>query len=596
MSARPDLVRRGAVYYWRRRLPRPADKSLGRSHMTISLRTTCPIRAKRLAATLTAQFEELIAMKRSLQNLTHADLDALKQTVHYAVTEAHEHGRALGDHVSQKARNLWARDQDRAITEHRCNLEHSSVPERGLKTARTMFDRLEISYDPEDPVFNRFARRVEEALLHAARTERARTLGEYSESVPPPDVSKCRAINMDDVDALFQNTERGQGQSISTLYPQYAEEKAESNWSPGTYDDALQTCTLFVALVGDYPVPEITSEVAAAFKDKLRQLPAKYAQKKVYKDLSLPDVVEKAREIGETTFLSPKSVNAHLSNMNGFMGWCSNRGVVGESNAGGFNRQRIPVKRTQARSEKKAFSEAEMRTIFLSPLYLGFSGNARWKAGSKIIKDGRYFLPLLSAYNGLRLEEGAQLRVSDVDLHNGEAVMHLRPTADDLDEKTLKNEASVRTVPIHPLIIDAGLLEHVRLRQARGGYLLFPDMEILESDPEKRKRRRYGEPITGWFKHFARQLGVSGTFYSLRHSFTTRLKNCGADGQIVAEILGHTPADMTFGRYYKGADLAVLKRNLVLLEYGFEAELRDAFKKSSATGKHDIEGRNRRSE
>ena len=62
MSAVSHVLRRGAVYYWRRKVPRALAGRLARSHLTLSLRTWNPAHARSLGAVLDALVEDLSVM------------------------------------------------------------------------------------------------------------------------------------------------------------------------------------------------------------------------------------------------------------------------------------------------------------------------------------------------------------------------------------------------------------------------------------------------------------------------------------------------------------------------------------------------------
>jgi hypothetical protein len=54
MPAIPNTVRRGAIYYWRKRLPAPLAESRGSATLILRLRTSDPRRARFLANQITA--------------------------------------------------------------------------------------------------------------------------------------------------------------------------------------------------------------------------------------------------------------------------------------------------------------------------------------------------------------------------------------------------------------------------------------------------------------------------------------------------------------------------------------------------------------
>ncbi|WP_046864973.1 DUF6538 domain-containing protein [Microvirga massiliensis] len=68
-----NVERRGAVYYWRRRVPPSLARLLGRSHLKLSLRTKEPARARFLAAHLDATSENLF-MSANLAGITKEQL------------------------------------------------------------------------------------------------------------------------------------------------------------------------------------------------------------------------------------------------------------------------------------------------------------------------------------------------------------------------------------------------------------------------------------------------------------------------------------------------------------------------------------------
>ena len=56
MTAIPNTIRRGAIYWYRRSRRLPSGNSF---RATVSLRTACPQAARQRAAMLTAKFEDL---------------------------------------------------------------------------------------------------------------------------------------------------------------------------------------------------------------------------------------------------------------------------------------------------------------------------------------------------------------------------------------------------------------------------------------------------------------------------------------------------------------------------------------------------------
>ena len=92
-------------------------------------------------------------------------------------------------------------------------------------------------------------------------------------------------------------------------------------------------------------------------------------------------------------------------------------------------------------------------------------------------KPHEYWTPLIGLYTGARLDEIAQLRLKDIEKKDN---IWCYSITDDGIETTTKNTSSVRTIPIHPSLIDLGLMDYVEdVRSVAPEGRLFP--YLLES-------------------------------------------------------------------------------------------------------------------
>jgi hypothetical protein len=80
------IFRRDATYYWRRRTPGLLAKRLGRPHVFMSLRTTSPVLARRLATQLDAILEDAAMLAENADlRLSRSQIE----TMLCAVVEGH---------------------------------------------------------------------------------------------------------------------------------------------------------------------------------------------------------------------------------------------------------------------------------------------------------------------------------------------------------------------------------------------------------------------------------------------------------------------------------------------------------------------------
>jgi integrase len=211
---------------------------------------------------------------------------------------------------------------------------------------------------------------------------------------------------------------------------------------------------------------EIDRRMVADFKALIEQLPITHGKGGGDRDRSLPRIIEEAERSGAPR-LSAITVKRHLSALNGLFRYAKEHGRYHADNpAAGF---RFPRTR-RPRDERPAWTPKQLEALLSSPIWAGCqSPRERHLPGPEIIRDHQYFLPLLGAYGGLRLEEACQLHVTDVREEDGITFLDISPG----DGKQLKSRAAVRRVPLHPVLITGGFLRHVEDARGNGSVLVF---------------------------------------------------------------------------------------------------------------------------
>ena len=133
----------------------------------------------------------------------------------------------------------------------------------------------------------------------------------------------------------------------------------------------------------------------------------------------------------------------------------------------------------------------------------------------------------LSAYSGLRLEEAAQLKSSEVSLKDR--------TIKISDGKT---QSSNRVVPMNSKVYDL-LKDRVESED------VFPELKA------NKKTGRKGAVVSQSFKRVKRKLGMPETvvFHSLRKMFITKLHEERVAVDVIKKLVGHADQDITTGLY-----------------------------------------------
>jgi len=185
-----------------------------------------------------------------------------------------------------------------------------------------------------------------------------------------------------------------------------------------------------------------------------------------------------------------------------------------------------------AGEKRRPFTAAELQVIFATPLYTGCVDDETGysTAGRNHPRRGRFWVPLLGLFAGLRLNEACQLRLADVVEEEGVPVLRIQAKG---EFQRLKTQAAERKVPVHPELIRIGLLAHCKKLRSVGEERLFPELPLG-------KMGNFSDPFSKWFARFLEKAGVNSpeaVFHSFRHGFRDRLREAGVPSEI-ADSLG----------------------------------------------------------
>ncbi|MPW38096.1 site-specific integrase, partial [Vibrio sp. B1Z05] len=186
-----------------------------------------------------------------------------------------------------------------------------------------------------------------------------------------------------------------------------------------------------------------------------------------------------------------------------------------------------------ASDERIRWSAAELQQLTQSSYFQSATDSLKW-------------VTMMQLYMGLRPSEACQLETHDVSLSS--TIPYIKIT-DAGEKQHVKNKHAIRTIPIHSMLLQLGFTHYVNGRREKQ---LF-DYEPLNinQDWSKKYRTQFGklQSKMGMKPH------IRPTAYGLRHTFIDTLKQQGIAETQVAEIVGHTNSNMTFGRYGKRLNL-----------------------------------------
>lgn len=570
MRAIPNTVRREGVYHFRIAVPRPLRHQIGRAEIMCSLRTSDPRQARHLSRMLYVRSGELFDRIMTTHKLTDGDIQAMVRDFYRSWIDGDDAARWLdGRAIPEPERQQAVQAYRRRSAETRRALASNDYGAMQMVSMALVDENL--GRDREISPVDR--RRLMQALMRAgidvADTMAARLEGDFNhqprdallklalDQAPPAHTStpSCAAA------PVFA---RGsQGKENGPLFSTYAEafrlaQHRRKKWENQTAQQARKTFELLVDVCGDRALGGYDRHDAYQLKEALEDLPADYGKAAKYKGMAVQAIIEAAADPGIQR-LSVRTVQRHFHALSTL--WDH---AIAEGHAANniFHGWKFGSSK-RARDQRAMWESADLEKLFTSPIWTGCKSSARRsKPGSDIIRDERFWLPLIAVFSGMRQEEICQLRPADVVEVEGIWIFDIN----DRDGKQLKNDTARRRVPVHSKLIDIGWLDYCDAQRRAGFALLFPNLRPGGADD------RLGHNYSKWFTRYRRDAGVyqaGRDFHSFRHSATTFLKRAGVEESVIDELTGHVTLGET-ARYSKGLTIANLKNAIDRLDIGVD--------------------------
>ncbi|MGI1661042.1 DUF6538 domain-containing protein [Palleronia sp. KMU-117] len=213
--------------------------------------------------------------------------------------------------------------------------------------------------------------------------------------------------------------------------------------------------------------------------------------------------------------------------------------------------------------DRAVWTPDRISQLLTSPIYAGCASTYwRWRPGKMIIRDATYWVPLLILTMGLRVAEAVQLKRSKLVRHDGVLCMGI---GEDLDQR-VKNDPSRRYVPIPQILLDLGFVEWIRALPPSHGSFLFP--EALDRGSVEDPAGAFGSHL----RHLFARLDLADfneDLYALRKTLSTAMNDQLIGDGFRQAILGHKNGTI-INRHYTAQKAALLKDCLERADFGIE--------------------------
>jgi len=396
--------------------------------------------------------------------------------------------------------------------------------------AETLAQLQAQSHDKKLELINKFGNDPE--LLKAA-------LGQLSTSLPPQIALPSNPMTFSEVADDYKGFRES---NIRTGRKRRTGKKA-NDIAQLTYDEELPRIDLWQQHFDGQMVHEIQPRHIKEISEWLDYLPSRMKQK----GISVSDAIAIAkRKKGEK--IPASTYNKWATALRGLLQRAKDLGSTELDLKDSIECYDAKVNQDTTRLP---FSDIDLNIIFPGPDYgKKYFGN---RAGS-VPQSAKFWLPLVAAFSGCRIEEIAQLTVSDVKHDSGTNIDYLRITnaesSADGGLKQAKHENSVRPLPVHSMLTTIGFSSFVADRARSGSDVSLFGLQRSTRGKYSTAASKYFSRKSAQHRGYLERCGIetagtnadgskwSKSFHSFRHNVSTILMGKGVPASNVSVVLG----------------------------------------------------------
>ncbi len=534
MPKTPRLQKRSHRFFCRVRVPMDLRAIVGRTEIVRALGTGDYKLAVERCRLVSAEIDaELAEARRKLTPPVTLNEHAIRQMALLWFHRAERAADAVeveGADVAEALYNLRLDVSDYGNAENPGTLaDTQSVANRLFADAGGEPDRSGAEYD----LLCRLLRR---AMIETARRSIDRLKGDHS----------ARAY-----DAIFDGVRpdapppEPPGITLGELVKRYMDDPARVGVTAKTRLDSDFAFRALTELLGAAtPARDITRADCRRVRDVLSKLPPNSTKR--FRGKKLERIADTAEARGLRP-MAARTANAYLTKLSALFRWAEREEFVDRNPAVGL---KVAEPEADKRDARRPFSTEQLCAIFNAPMYTD---------PQNVVRQGKFWVPLLALYSGMRLSECCQLTVDDVAVRDDTPIILVRGG----DGKKVKTAAARRVIPVHPELVRMGFLDYVKAQREAGHARLFPEL--------KRDRRGYySDPFQKWFSRFLGKAGAKQprtSFHSFRHCFRDALREADVGREATLALGGWAGQGVADTVYGGGLRPSTLAREVAKINY-----------------------------
>lgn len=538
MPKNHHMNNRDGVWYYRRRVPKHLVSAFGKSTIYFSLKTKNFNEAAKRRNILDVEWDARFEQAEKHPDATLQTVSSLSRDEALKIVRDYVQETDLKFQKQEAKRGPVPEDIKRDIEIDlgisKQILEDPSSEEGLLvvgDAGEELIARHDIELDLKDPIHDEFFEFVRRALLEVYRRAVARHNQDFSHSF----FDKLFAPLNANGNKLFPDI------SLSKTINEYLDDYERRASIKGVrkkrrHDIQVSTDLILEVMGASTHAQSVTRKMCREFVDILSKMPPNRHKK--FKKLPLDKVLLiVAKEDLEP--MKKATQSSYLVTLVNVLEFARLEGYIDRNPAEGLT----PIALTVPDEEKRdPYTPEHLQKIFTAPIYTGCVNDERSfnKPGPNYPKRSRFWLPLISLFTGMRMNEICQLNLSDVKCTDaGTHYFHVFP---DTEDQSVKNKSSRRKCPIHPMLIRLNLLDYIDDLRKKKETKAFPDIPAAKSTGYR------SDVFTKRFATFQKGVGIPSkvgtfpdeqrfSFHSFRHNYRDELRNTGASNEIV-ELLG----------------------------------------------------------
>jgi integrase len=414
--------------------------------------------------------------------------------------------------------------------------------------ANRLLAEHDIEVDPASRQYRLVLQLTQRALIESIRREQARYSGSYNDRAFDRIFSGITAASPPDEQASI---------TLGALIEKFKADPSRADRRDITAASYEFTFKMLREVIGESTLARrITRADCRKVRDLLTALPPNSTKR--FPKLSLLEAADHAKAHGLAP-LNVQTQQTHMSHMAVLFKYAFAEDYTESNPADGLTVASGAPKKTA----RRPYTLAQLQAIFAAPLFTGCQDDERGYAmsGAARPRRGRFWVPLLSLFGGLRLNEACQLLVADVRALDG--VDCIAVTEDGDAEKRVKTAAGQRIVPVHPELKRIGFLEFVTAQREAGASRLFPELP--------RGSHGYAsDPFQKWWARFTVSAGAAAprtSFHSLRHNFRDGFRDTDVPTDRVRALGGWARGNGAEEGYGAGFRPSTLAAEMAKLRY-----------------------------